>query len=101
MSSTSMFIGFDMSHAAPQSLYERQKKIPRSEPTIVGVCLEFDIHLFIFNFTDGLHGWLAVEDAWNLLGPKPASPIAGGSYACSSTSQRIEAVIGEVCCDDW
>uniref|UniRef100_A0A915EWM8 Piwi domain-containing protein n=1 Tax=Ditylenchus dipsaci TaxID=166011 RepID=A0A915EWM8_9BILA len=32
-----MFIGLDMSHAAPQTLYERQAKIACSEPTIVGM----------------------------------------------------------------
>uniref|UniRef100_A0A915E2V3 Uncharacterized protein n=1 Tax=Ditylenchus dipsaci TaxID=166011 RepID=A0A915E2V3_9BILA len=32
---TRMFIGLDMSHAAPQSLYERQANIPCKEPTIM------------------------------------------------------------------
>uniref|UniRef100_A0A1I7VX68 Piwi domain-containing protein n=1 Tax=Loa loa TaxID=7209 RepID=A0A1I7VX68_LOALO len=32
-----MFFGLDMSHAAPQSLYERQAQIPPSEPTIVAM----------------------------------------------------------------
>jgi hypothetical protein len=32
-----MFIGLDMSHASPQSLYERESDIPVSEPTVVGV----------------------------------------------------------------
>lgn len=32
-----MFIGLDMSHAAAQSLYERQTDAPVSEPTVVGV----------------------------------------------------------------
>lgn len=32
-----MFVGIDMSHAGPQSLYERQAKIESSEPTIVGM----------------------------------------------------------------
>jgi eukaryotic translation initiation factor 2C len=34
---TRMFIGIDMSHAGPQSLFERQAQIPSSEPTIVGM----------------------------------------------------------------
>ncbi|VIO94115.1 Uncharacterized protein BM_BM5200 [Brugia malayi] len=32
-----MFFGLDMSHAAPQSLYERQAQVPPSEPTIVAM----------------------------------------------------------------
>lgn len=32
-----MFFGIEMSHASPQSLYERQAGIPTSEPTIVGM----------------------------------------------------------------
>lgn len=33
-----MFIGLDFSHPSPQTLYERQAKIPCTEPTVVGVC---------------------------------------------------------------
>ncbi|KAL3994832.1 Piwi domain family protein [Acanthocheilonema viteae] len=32
-----MFFGLDMSHARPQSLYERQAHIPPSEPTVVAM----------------------------------------------------------------
>ncbi|MFH4981531.1 hypothetical protein AB6A40_008240 [Gnathostoma spinigerum] len=32
-----MFIGLEMSHAAPQSLFARQSGLPPSEPTIVGM----------------------------------------------------------------
>ncbi|VDK74291.1 unnamed protein product [Litomosoides sigmodontis] len=32
-----MFFGLDMSHASPQSLYERQAHIPPSEPTVVAL----------------------------------------------------------------
>lgn len=36
---TRMFVGFDISHAGPQSFADRQMKRPRSEPTVVGVCI--------------------------------------------------------------
>lgn len=32
-----MFIGLDMSHAAAQSVYEKQTDTPVSEPTVIGV----------------------------------------------------------------
>ncbi|RCN50346.1 piwi domain protein [Ancylostoma caninum] len=34
---TRMFVGFDISHAGPQSFADRQMKRPRSEPTVVGM----------------------------------------------------------------
>ncbi|KAM3719351.1 Uncharacterized protein ACO02O_11234 [Dirofilaria immitis] len=34
---TRMFFGLDMSHASPQSLYERQAHIPPNEPTVVAM----------------------------------------------------------------
>ncbi|VDN30860.1 unnamed protein product [Cylicostephanus goldi] len=34
---TRMFVGFDISHAGPQSFAERQLKKPQSEPTVVGM----------------------------------------------------------------
>jgi len=36
LSAKRMFIGLDMSHAAPQSLFDRQANVVCSEPTIVG-----------------------------------------------------------------
>ncbi|KAK6727815.1 hypothetical protein RB195_005470 [Necator americanus] len=34
---TRMFVGFDVSHAGPQSFADRQMKRPQSEPTVVGM----------------------------------------------------------------
>ncbi|XGW19627.1 hypothetical protein V3C99_003458 [Haemonchus contortus] len=34
---TRMFVGFDISHAGPQSFADRQMKVPQSEPTVVGM----------------------------------------------------------------
>ncbi|VDM65963.1 unnamed protein product [Strongylus vulgaris] len=34
---TRMFVGFDISHAGPQSFADRQMKKPQSEPTVVGM----------------------------------------------------------------
>lgn len=42
-----MIIGLDVSHSAPQSLYERQAKIAPSEPTVVGVRIFF-LSFFFF-----------------------------------------------------
>uniref|UniRef100_A0A915DPU7 Piwi domain-containing protein n=1 Tax=Ditylenchus dipsaci TaxID=166011 RepID=A0A915DPU7_9BILA len=37
MSSSRMFVGIDVSHPAPQSLFEREKGVAPSSPTIVGL----------------------------------------------------------------
>lgn len=37
MAKSRMFMGIDVSHAAPQSLFDREKGVPCNEPTVVGV----------------------------------------------------------------
>ena len=34
-----MFFGIDLSHAGPQSLYQRQAGQAVTDPTVVGVCV--------------------------------------------------------------
>ena len=43
-----MFIGFEMSHAAPQSLYERQAGIAVGDPSITGVWFFIFMLIFIY-----------------------------------------------------
>ena len=46
-----MFIGFEMSHAAPQSLFERQNPSAAvGDPSITGVCFPFScLPTFIYD----------------------------------------------------
>ncbi|KAH7725369.1 NRDE-3 protein [Aphelenchoides avenae] len=41
LSTQRMIIGIDLSHSGPQSLYERQSGQPVSNPTVIGVSIEF------------------------------------------------------------
>lgn len=56
---TRMFIGLDLSHAGPQSLYERQSGQPVNDPTVVGVSVLRAIASILFNneCLDGVHLW--------------------------------------------